>query len=76
MAMSSDKIQELILQAIPDAKIKIKDLVGDDDHYAVEVTSKQFAGLSRVQQHQMVYNSLNGNMGTALHALSISTKIG
>lgn len=63
----------MIKQAFPDAEIVIEDLRGDGDHYAAQVTSSAFAGKSRVQQHQMVYQALQGRMGDALHALALQT---
>ncbi|MFN9163865.1 MAG: BolA family protein, partial [Alphaproteobacteria bacterium] len=66
-------IERLIKEALPDAKITIKDLAGDGDHYAAEVVSEAFRGKSRVQQHQMVYAALKGRMGGELHALALQT---
>ena len=62
-------------RALPDAQITIRDLAGDGDHYAAEVVSESFRGKNRVQQHQMVYNALKGNMGGALHALALQTSV-
>lgn len=73
MAMEASEIQRLIKAAFPDAEIVIEDLRGDGDHYAAQVTSQAFAGKSRVQQHQMVYQALQGRMGDALHALALQT---
>lgn len=73
MAMDASEIEKLILEAIPDAKIAIRDLAGDGDHYSAEVVSEAFRGKSRVQQHQMIYEALKGNMGGALHALALQT---
>ena len=73
MAMSAGEIEKLIKESIPDAKVTIRDLAGDGDHYAAEVVSESFRGKSRVQQHQMVYNALKGNMGGVLHALALQT---
>ncbi|MBI1262793.1 MAG: BolA/IbaG family iron-sulfur metabolism protein [Rhizobiales bacterium] len=73
MAMTSTEIEKLILQAIPDAVVEIRDLAGDGDHYAANVISASFKGKTRVQQHQMVYNALKGGMGTELHALALQT---
>ena len=42
MGMKIDEIKNLIKKSIPDAKIEIKDLAGDDNHYAAVVTSKIF----------------------------------
>ena len=75
MAMSAVEIENLIKQAIPDAEVRIDDLRGDGDHYAAHVASLSFQGLSRVQQHQMVYNALQGRMGEELHALALQTSV-
>ena len=73
MAMNGTEIERLIKKALPDAQVIIVDLAGDGDHYAARVTSQAFAGKSRVQQHQMVYAALKGEMGGALHALALET---
>ncbi|MDW6022669.1 BolA family transcriptional regulator [Mesorhizobium sp. BAC0120] len=73
MAMDAREIERLIKAGIPDAKVTIRDLAGDGDHYAAEVVAESFRGKSRVQQHQMVYEALKGNMGGALHALALQT---
>jgi stress-induced morphogen len=73
MPMNRSEIERLIKEALPDATVSIRDLAGDGDHYAAEVVSEQFRGKSRVQQHQMVYEALKGNMGGTLHALALQT---
>ena len=73
MPMNAGEIERLIKEALPDAEVTIRDLAGDGDHYAAEVVSEAFRGKSRVQQHQMVYEALKGNMGGALHALALQT---
>ena len=73
MAMESAEIERLIKAALPDARVEIQDLAGDGDHYAATVVSAAFRGKSRVQQHQIVYASLKGQMGGALHALALTT---
>jgi stress-induced morphogen len=73
MAMDAAEIERLIKEALPDATIEIRDLAGDGDHYAASVISAAFKGKSRVQQHQMVYNALKGQMGGILHALALQT---
>lgn len=75
MAMDAREIEKLIKEGIPDAKVTIRDLAGDGDHYAAEVVSESFRGKSRVQQHQMVYEALKGNMGGVLHALALQTSV-
>jgi stress-induced morphogen len=73
MAMQAADIERLIIEALPDAKVKIRDLAGDGDHYAATVISEAFRGKSRVQQHQIVYAALKGRMGGELHALALTT---
>lgn len=73
MAMTAAEIEGYIRQAFPDAQVKIDDLAGDGDHYACTVVSEAFRGLSRVKQHQLVYDSLQGHMGGTLHALALKT---
>jgi len=75
MPMNAGDIETMIKTAIPDAKVTIRDLAGDGDHYAAEVVAESFRGKSRVQQHQMVYNALKGNMGGVLHALALQTSV-
>jgi len=71
--MDAGSIESLIKESIPDAQVTIQDLAGDGDHYAALVVSSAFAGKTRVQQHQMVYQALEGRMGGELHALALQT---
>ena len=73
MPMNAGDIEQLIKEALPDAKVTIRDLAGDGDHYAAEEISEAFRGKTRVQQHQMVYAALKGRMGGELHALALQT---
>ncbi len=75
MAMDAAEIEGVIKEYLTDAKVTIEDLRGDGDHYAALVVSSAFAGKSRVQQHQMVYQALKGRMGGALHALALQTAL-
>jgi stress-induced morphogen len=75
MAMDAHEIERLIKASFPDAKVEIRDLAGDGDHYAATIVSAAFKGKSRVQQHQMVYAALKGNMGGVLHALQLTTQV-
>jgi stress-induced morphogen len=74
MPLPLKEIEKLIKELIPDASIEIKDLMGDNNHYAATITSAQFNNLSKIEQHKLVYKSLKGKMGNELHALSITTK--
>ena len=73
MPMQATEIERLIKEALPDAVVEIDDLAGDGDHYAARIVSEAFRGKSRVQQHQLVYQALQGRMGGELHALALQT---
>jgi stress-induced morphogen len=73
MAIDAGEIERLIKAGLPDAQVRIDDLRGDGDHYAAIVISAAFKGKSRVQQHQLVYQALQGRMGNELHALALQT---
>ena len=73
MGMKGSDIEAMIRAAFPDAEIEMKDLAGDDNHWAATVKSAAFKGKGRVAQHQMVYAALQGNMGGVLHALQLTT---
>lgn len=75
MPMEASEIELLIKAAFPDARVQIQDLAGDGDHYAATVVAEAFRGKSRVQQHQMVYGALKGQMGGVLHALALTTSV-
>ena len=75
MPMNAGEIEQLIKRHIPDAELTIRDLAGDGDHYAATVIAESFRGKSRVQQHQLVYEALKGQMGGALHALALQTGV-
>ncbi len=58
MPMSASEIEKRIKAAIPDAVVELRDLAGDDNHWAATVISEQFRGKTRVQQHQIVNASV------------------
>tara|TARA_Y100000996_G_scaffold414616_1_gene406037 strand:+ start:29 stop:259 length:231 start_codon:yes stop_codon:yes gene_type:complete len=73
MAIKEKEIKDLILNSIPDAEIDIKDLMGDNNHYSAVIKSEVFKGMSKIEQHKLIYKSLKGKMGNELHAFSITT---
>ena len=75
MSMSASEIERRIKAALPDARIELRDLAGDDNHWAATITSEQFRGKSRVQQHQLVNAAFGADMGTTLHSLAIQTAV-
>ena len=74
MTLSIKEVKDLIKKKIPDAKIEIEDLRGDNNHYHAKIKSKSFKGLSKIKQHQLVYKALGKHMGSTLHALMLTTK--
>ena len=78
MAISADKIEELIRKKFPQADIEIIDTAGDSNHYSATIASQEFRGKSRIEQHKLVYKALEGAMDGSdgiLHAFALQTKI-
>ena len=73
MPMDPSEIEHMIKEALPDAEVKLEDLVGDGDHWSATVISSAFTGKTRVQQHQLIYSALQGRVGGELHALALQT---
>jgi stress-induced morphogen len=73
MAMALAEIETMIREAFPGARVEVKDLAGDGNHYSASVVTPAFKGVSKVKQHQMVYAALKGKMGGELHALAWTT---
>ena len=73
MGLKIEEIEKLIKESLPDAKISIEDLAGDNNHYSATIISKKFNGKSKIEQHKLVYDALKGKMGGELHALALKT---
>jgi len=78
--MTLQEMRQRLQTAYPDAnpitEIEVVDLTGGMDHWEVSVVSSQFAGLSRIEQHQHVMKAFAAELKTGeVHALSIKTKI-
>ena len=67
------ELQERIRTALPGAEVAVEDLTGGGDHFRAEIVSERFTGLSRIQQHKLVYDVFGQEIGGAIHALSIKT---
>ena len=72
---STVEMKERIEQALPGATATVTDLTGGGDHLRAEVVYDGFAGLSRIQQHKLVYDVFDGEIGGPIHALSLKTVI-
>ena len=73
MPMPQQDLESRLRAAFPDAQIEVSDLAGDGDHYKARIVSAAFAGLPRVNQHQLVNRALADVLGGALHALALET---
>jgi stress-induced morphogen len=72
---SAEELKQRIESTLPGARAEVEDLTGGGDHFRAEVVSEQFAGLSRIEQHQLVYGVFGDDVGGPIHALSIKTSI-
>jgi stress-induced morphogen len=72
---SAEELKERIQRALPEADVSVEDLTGGGDHFRAEIVSERFDGLSRIEQHQLVYGVFGDEVGGPIHALSIKTSI-
>ena len=70
MAVSPDELKQRIEASIPGA---VAEVTGDGQHFRAEIAAPAFAGLSRIEQHQLVYGVFGSEIGDRIHALSIKT---
>jgi stress-induced morphogen len=71
---TAEDLQARIEAAIPDSQAQVIDLTGGGDHFRAQVTSPAFEGMSRIQQHRLIYDVFGDEVGGAIHALSITTR--
>jgi stress-induced morphogen len=71
---SPEDIKQRIEAAIPGATVEVRDTTGTSDHFEANVTAEAFAGLSRIEQHRLVYGALGADVGGAIHALALRTQ--
>jgi stress-induced morphogen len=69
------EIKSRIEAAIPGATAEVEDWTGGGDHFRATVVSPAFAGLSRIQQHRLVYGVFGDEIGGPIHALSLTTRV-
>ena len=70
---TAEELKTRIESALPGATASVEDLTGGGDHFRAEVVSDRFEGLSRIEQHRLVYDVFGDDVGDAIHALSIKT---
>ena len=70
---SADELRSRIQEAIPGADVAVEDLTGGGDHFRAEIVSDRFEGLSRIEQHRLIYDVFGDEVGGPIHALSLKT---
>ena len=70
MPITEHALRSLLETHFPEASIALEDMAGDDDHWSATIISPVFAGKTRIEQHRMVQNAVNG---WDIHALAIKT---
>jgi stress-induced morphogen len=70
---TTQELKERIEEALPGSQVSVEDLTGGGDHFRAEVVSDRFDGLSRIEQHRLVYDVFGNDVGGPIHALSIKT---
>ena len=70
---SAEELKTRLEDAIPGAEVAVEDLTGGGDHFRAEIVSERFEGLSRIDQHKLVYDVFGDDVGGAIHALSLKT---
>ena len=70
---STQEVKDRIEQALPGAEATVTDLTGGGDHLRAEIIYCGFAGLSRIEQHRLVYDVFGNEIGGPIHALSLKT---
>lgn len=69
-----DEIRGLIASALPGASVEVADH-GGGDHLHATVVAPQFAGLSRIEQHRLVYAAVQARLDDgSIHALALTTR--
>ncbi|MHB1469715.1 MAG: BolA family protein [Solirubrobacteraceae bacterium] len=72
---TAEQIKQRIEAAIPGASAEVEDYTGGGDHFRATVAAPAFAGLSRIQQHRLVYDAFGAEIGGPIHALSLKTEV-
>jgi acid stress-induced BolA-like protein IbaG/YrbA len=72
--MPVEEVRKMVEQALPEARVTVRDLTGTSDHFQVEVVSEKFCGKMLIEQHRMVQAPLAAAItDDRIHALTIKT---
>jgi stress-induced morphogen len=72
---TTDELKRRIEAALPESTAEVEDWTGTGDHFRATVVSPAFDGLSRIQQHRLVYDIFGAEIGGPIHALSLTTRV-
>jgi stress-induced morphogen len=73
---AAEELKRRIEEAIPGARAEVEDTTGGGDHFRATVSAEAFAGLSRIEQHRLVYEIFGEEIGGPIHALALRTHTG
>jgi stress-induced morphogen len=71
---TTDDLKRRIEEALPGSRADVEDLTGGGDHFKATVVAREFAGMSRIEQHRRVYAVFGAEIGGPIHALSLTTR--
>ena len=71
--ISKEEIHKMLSEGLEDPKVRVENEYDDGEHFAAEVASPAFVGISLVKQHQLVYRALGDAMHSRIHALQLKT---
>ena len=69
---TAQDVKNRIEAAIPESTAEVES--PDNVHFNARVVAEAFAGLSRIQQHRLVYAAFDGELGGEIHALQLKTE--
>jgi stress-induced morphogen len=72
MGVKHETLKKAISESFPSCDFKVIATVDDDEHYEIQIKSKEFEGLSKVAQHRIVFTKLSGVL-SKIHAIVIKT---
>ncbi len=75
MLLDAVTIESSLKQAFPDAEIAIGNPRGDDIYLVIQVGATSFKGLTRIEQHRLVYKALGQQVLEPPPVLSVRTYV-
>ena len=69
---TAEDVKARIEASIPGATAEVQS--PDNVHFNARVVAEAFAGMSRIEQHRLVYAAFEGELGGAIHALQLKTE--